>query len=183
MATVRGTPVVILALLWISLCSAAFAQVTGGTITGTVHDPSGAVVPGAEVKIKNLATGVVRTLSSNGQGLYSAPNLNPGDYTVEVSAKGFPTTSETVVLAEGAETLMDFHLKLQADMLVNVEASAPNVDLSSSNLGASVGEQVVRELPLNGRDWTSLATLEPNVHAVDTQNDIALGNNARANRG
>lgn len=170
-------------LMLLGVSRAVFSQVSGGTINGTVYDPSGAVVPGAQVEIQNSATGITRTITSNGEGFYSAPNLNPGNYEVVVSASGFRPSKENVLLTVGAEAVLNVHLTLQSVTEVTTEALAPGVELASSTLTAAVGGQAVRDLPLNGRDWTLLATLQPNVHTVDTQVDIALGNNARANRG
>src|SRR6266700_2405099 len=69
----------------------AYAQVAGGTLTGTVKDSSGAVIPNAQVVIMDVATGVTRTVSPGGAGLYTAPNLLPGTYEVRVTATGFST--------------------------------------------------------------------------------------------
>ena len=167
------------------LAPPASAQVAGGTISGTVTDPTEAVVPGANVTILNEATGVARDSVTNEQGFYSAPNLTPGRYQVTVSASGFTTVvREDVLLTVGEEVVVNTQLQVgAAAQKVEIKGEVPRIDLASSTLNATVGGQAVRDLPLNGRDWTQLATLEPGVHTVDTVQQIQLGNNARSNRG
>src|ERR1700732_3267486 len=75
--------------------SRSFAQVSGATLSGTVTDPSGSAIPKAQITIKDVATGVARVLVSDGAGLYSAPNLLPGNYEVSVTAPGFSTQRRT----------------------------------------------------------------------------------------
>src|SRR6185437_935830 len=79
----------LLSMLW--LPRPLNAQVVGATLTGTISDPSGAAIPGANVTCKNLATGVVRDVSSDAAGFYTLPNVAPGTYTVTVTADGFST--------------------------------------------------------------------------------------------
>src|SRR6267143_5461694 len=85
-------------LLFLSLSFAAFAQVTGGTISGSVTDPSAAAVPGAAVIILNQGKGESRTLTTNDNGYYSTPNLTPGRYSVTTSAPGFTSAVQSNVL-------------------------------------------------------------------------------------
>ena len=171
-------------LLSLALSPYASAQVSGGTISGTVSDPSEAAIPGAGVTIRNTATGVARALVTNESGLYSAPNLLPGPYEVTVAFSGFNTAVEKLELTVGAQAVINVQLKMGSTTEnVEVAGEAPVLTLASSTLSATVGGQTVRELPLNGRDWTTLAALEPGVHAVDTQTQIAAGSNARPNRG
>jgi len=166
-------------------CVCAFAQATGGTISGSVTDQTQAVVPGAEVVITNQATGIVRKLSTNEQGFYSAPNLLPGSYSVTVSSPGFSSTVRANVLLEvGQQVVADIQLKV-GDVTQGVEVTeeVPMIDLASSTLSSVVGGETVRDLPINGRDWTLLAALEPGVHTIEAQSPITTSGNARANRG
>jgi hypothetical protein len=88
-----------------------YAQVVGGTLSGTVFDTSKAVIPGAELSIMNVATGVTTTATTNGEGIYSAPNLLPGTYKVTISAAGFQTNEEAgITLAVGAEQVLNITL-------------------------------------------------------------------------
>ena len=166
----------------------ALAQVAGGTILGTIRDPSGAVIQDAAVAIKDVATGVIRSTSTNASGAYSAPNLRPGEYEITVSAPGFSTAQANAIsLAVGAQQTVDFVLTLgKSSAQLQVTAEVPNVDLTKSSVSAEVEGGAVRELPLNGRDWTQLATLEPGVAGIRGQiqlGSVASGSTVRTTRG
>ncbi|MBV9082221.1 MAG: TonB-dependent receptor [Acidobacteriaceae bacterium] len=160
----------------------AFAQVAGGTINGTVTDPSHAAIATAEVTITNSATQVTRKIPVNGDGFYSVPNLVPGDYEVVVAATGFETQITKLSLTVGAvEELTHAMTVANSKQQIQVLASPPAVELATSSIGDVVNEKTVRELPLNGRSWTDLANLEPGVSSV-TQPSFTTGP-ARGNRG
>jgi Carboxypeptidase regulatory-like domain/TonB dependent receptor len=165
--------------------SPAAAQVTGATLSGTVTDPSGSIIAGAEVAIRNMGTGIVRTVTTDSAGLYSAPNLIPGTYEVSVSAAGFSKAVESnLTLSVGQQQSLNMAMKVgQSSQTVTVEGSAPTVELTSATLSAQVNATTVRELPLNGRDWTQLATLQPGVNTVRTQASTSSPTTNRANRG
>jgi Carboxypeptidase regulatory-like domain/TonB dependent receptor-like, beta-barrel/TonB-dependent Receptor Plug Domain len=149
------------------------AQVVGANLSGTITDPSGAVVPNAQVAIKNSATGVVRTVTSNADGVYSAPNMQPGDYEVTVAAAGFSATTTTITLTVGADQALNLTMKVgQATQTVEVTGAAPAINLVNSALGAVNNETTVKELPLNGRSWSDLADLQPGVYSLHTQPDV-----------
>ncbi len=172
------------AALTVFLAAQAAAQVAGGAINGTVTDHTGASVPAAQVTIENSATHSFRQLITDSEGLYSAPNLTPGTYEVKVSGAGFSTILHTnVVVSVGLDITLNLQLQVgSVQQTVEVTTSPSSVDLASSSTSGLVGGRKVRELPLNGRDWTSLATLEPGVNAIRTQ--AATGFNvARTNRG
>jgi hypothetical protein len=139
------------------------AQVAGATLSGTVNDPSGAVVPNAQVSARNTATGVARTATTDSAGFYSIPNLLPGAYEVTVTAPGFSTAVQSSIeLAVGAQQQLNIPMKIgETTQRVQVTEAAPAVQLTSSTLSGEVEAQTVRELPLNGRDWTQLITLSP----------------------
>ncbi len=173
-------PLVVLVLL--PRCSQA--QVAGATLTGTVTDSSGAVIPGVEVVIKNEATNEVRTVKVGSAGVYSAPNLLPGTYDVSVTAPGFQTTEQKgIVLTVGGEQLFNVKLQVgQVTQTIEVTDEAPAVQLANSVIGGVVDNRTVQELPLNGRDWTSLATLQPGVDSMGTI-QANTGSPDRARRG
>jgi Carboxypeptidase regulatory-like domain/TonB-dependent Receptor Plug Domain/TonB dependent receptor len=160
------------------------AQVSGGTISGVVMDPSGAVIPDAKISIKNIATAFTRDVSTDAVGFYAAPNLLPGDYEVTSSALGFTTQVRTgISLSVGAQQTLN--LRMQVGIVtekVEVAGQGPAVQLTSSALSAVANSTTVRELPLNGRSWTDLATLQPGVVAVQTQPTFESSGD-RGNRG
>ena len=166
------------------IATSARAQVTGATVSGTVTDPSGAVIPNAKVSIKNTATGVTRTATTNSAGLYAAPNLQPGPYSVTVSASGFSTRVQNgITLTVGGNQVLNPTLQVgRVSSLVTVTSAAPTVQLNSSVISNVVNSTRVRALPLNGRSWTDLALLSPGVDAVTALVPFNAGS-ARGNRG
>src|SRR5437588_1910799 len=157
------------------------AQVSGATLSGVVTDEQGGPVPDAAVKIKNLGTGVTREVRTNSDGLYSAPNLNPGSYDVTISAKGFQNVVQhSVTLNVGAQQSLNISLKVGSfNQTIEVTAAPPDVQTTTSTISSTVDSTTMRELPLNGRDWTSLATLEPGVSSIPNQ----VGTGFSANKG
>ena len=168
----------------ISTRSELQAQVAGGTISGTVVDSSGRVLPNANVTISNVATGVTRSATTNEDGLYIAPNLLPGSYELKFTAPGFKSELRSgIALTVGATLTLDLTMQVgTATEKVEVTGEAPAVQLTTSDINAVVDATTVRELPLNGRSWTDLATLQPGVNAIQTQPSFAQGTD-RGNRG
>jgi hypothetical protein len=160
------------------------AQVAGATLTGTITDSSGGQVPNAQIVIKDVSTGVERTVTTNKDGFYIAANLLPAEYQVTVSVPGFNTEIKNgIKLNVGME--QEFNLVLQVGTVthrVEVTAEAPAVQLSTSDISATVQATTVRELPLNGRSWTDLAALQPGVDTIQTQPSFSSGAD-RGNRG
>src|SRR3984893_2206491 len=160
------------------------AQVAGANLSGIVMDESNAAVPDATISIKSVAMGTLREVKSNSDGFYSAPDLLAGDYDIEASAKGFSTiVLKDVTLTVGSEKSLDFTLKVgQINLRVEVTSTPTTVETSSSTLSAAVEQKTIVDLPLNGRDWTLLATLQPGVIAVRAQATTGASAN-RGNRG
>lgn len=167
----------------VAFSAPAHSQVAGATVSGTVSDPSGAAIVGATVSVQNTATGDTRDFTTDAAGFYAIPNLAPGTYKVTSTAKGFSTSVRTgLVLGVGAQQQLNFSMKLgEAAQSVEVTAEASAVQLSTSTLGGEVEARTVRELPLNGRDWTQLATLQPGVAKIESQ--MSYDTSARGNRG
>ena len=162
------------------------AQVAGAAIAGTVTDSSGAVLVHAQVLIQNTATGVTARTRTNSNGLYSVPNLIPGPYQISVTQQGFQTVVRSgITLTVGAQVTLNIPMTVGEEaQTVVVKGEASTVQLTSSSLSGVVGDQEVRELPLNGRDWTTLAALQPgvvNTASIQQSNDIV--GFARGNRG
>src|SRR5215471_4414549 len=172
-------------VLWSALSGSVAAQGTGGTVNGTITDPSGAAVRGADVVIQHKATGQVRNAATNDSGFFSVPNLTPGACDITVVAPGFATAvQENIPIAVGQTVVLNVQLNLtDVKETVEVVAAAHAVDLASSTLSDVVKGETVRELPINGRDWTMMATLEPGVHTIEAQSSIVAGGVARSNRG
>jgi len=177
------TTAVLIAVILFSLPTNA--QVAGATLSGTITDSSGGVLPNTQVVITNVATGVTTKVTTNTDGFYTSANLLPGEYEVTVSAKGYTTEERTgISLTVGAQQVFDLtlHIGSATKEVMVVTAEAPAVQLNSSDISAVVNATTVRELPLNGRSWTDLATLQPGVNRIQTQPDFAQGTD-RGNRG
>src|ERR1700682_3380967 len=172
-------------ILWICLMVSLplRAQVTGATISGTITDASGGGIVGAQVSVRNTATGINRNTTADSAGFYTVPNLIPGPYEVKVTAMGFTTAMQSnLTLAVGAQQSLNIPMKVgETSQTVQVTEAAPQIELTSSTLRGQVESQTVLELPLNGRDWTSLATLRPGVAAIEEQ--MGYETSARGNRG
>ena len=155
-------------VLSLSIPAPAWAQVAGATLSGTVTDASGAVIPQAQVYIKNTATGISTAVTVNSHGLYTAPNLLPGTYEMTASAPGFATEVRSgITLTVGVQQLLDLTMHVgQVTEKVQVTGEAPAVELATSSISAVVNGATVRQLPLNGRSWTDLATLQPGEQLV-----------------
>jgi hypothetical protein len=177
-------PLIIVVVFSLALTISLHSQVTGATLSGTVTDASGGAVPGAEITVKNIATGISKNVTADSAGYYTAPNLPAGVYEVRVSATGFTMVVQSnLTLAVGAQQQLNFPMKVgTVTDTVQVTAAAPQIELTSSTLTGQVESQTVLDLPLNGRDWTSLATLHPGVNLIENQMDYSLGS-ARGNRG
>ncbi|MGC2619354.1 MAG: carboxypeptidase-like regulatory domain-containing protein, partial [Acidobacteriaceae bacterium] len=143
-----------------------FGQVAGtGAISGVVSDPSGAVIPGATVTARNLATGEERHTASSAHGDYNFQLLAPGRYQVMVSKEGFSTATVTGVTVSVTETTTA-NAKLsigQAQQTVEVQAAGQLLQTESSTLGQVVTSQMVEDLPLVTRNYTQIIDLSPGV--------------------
>ncbi len=171
-------------MLGVGLQVEIHAQVAGGTITGTLVDGSERVISNATVSITNTATGINRTVTTNEDGLFIAPNLVPATYVLKFVAPGFKSEEKREIeLSVGATVTINMAMQIGATSeTVEVQTEAPDVQVASSDIGAVVNATTVRELPLNGRSWTDLATLQPGVNRIQTQPDFSQGTD-RGNRG
>ncbi|PYQ70838.1 MAG: hypothetical protein DMG01_26775, partial [Acidobacteria bacterium] len=154
------------------------AQGTTGSISGFVTDETGAALPGATVTIRDADTDQKRVLVADGAGRYRAQQLAPGDYEVTVELQGFRTTRlADVPLTIGQDAVVNVRLKVGGiDEQVIVTAEASMVNTRQSSVAALVDEKQIRELPLNGRDFSQLTLLQAGVTASpSTQQQVDRG--------
>jgi hypothetical protein len=151
------------------------AQVAGGAITGTVTGESGAVMPGVQISVREVSTGLARTSVTNMSGLYSVPDLSAGSFEMTVSAAGFTTQIWTTInVTTGVERILNVTMKPgPAEPAVRVTAPPALVSEPCPATCGSANANTVRDTPLNGRDWAALATLQAGVSSV--QNGSASG--------
>ncbi len=163
---------------------AARAQVSAA-ISGTVTDPSGATVPGATVTAKNVQTGETRGTVTDLAGHYWIPSLAVGDYEVQVAKQGFQELVRGGIhLVVGQEAIVDVAIKIgQVAEQFKVEADAPVVSVTAADISGVVGAQQVKDLPLNGRSYDELMTLNPGVvnFTSEKTGGIGVSNSTAAN--
>ena len=165
-------------LLAVVLCGIAVAQVNTGTIVGTISDSSGAVVPGANVTVKNVGTGQERSAETSASGDYAVPDLVAGHYTIKVTHPGF-----------SAATVPDFELKVAQRTTINTvlqvgqtnetvvvtSSSVPLLTTDSSSVGQVVDTEAVASMPLNGREAWQLTQLTPGAAYVPGGANLPTG--------
>ena len=159
------------------LTAAALAQDTA-TLTGTVRDNTGAVIPGAAVALANVATGEARQLKTNSAGEYVGAALPPGRYDLTVTAAGFRTyQAQGVTLRVAQNARIDVNMQVGSaheEVTVHGEGLA-QVNTQSSELGGTITGKEVTQLQLNGRNFTQLITLVPGVSNQTGQDEGVVG--------
>ena len=135
------------------------------TLSGVVRDPTGAVVPGATVRVTNVNTQVTGTAETNSTGYYVVSDLIPGTYTIAVQKEGFKTAARSEFTLEVAQAAtVDFQLELgQTSQQVSVSAAPPLIQREDATVGQVIGPTAMVELPLNGRNYFDLAKLSPGI--------------------
>jgi hypothetical protein len=173
---------VVLALIFNHL-PAAQAQSTRGTVTGTITDPSGAVIPNAEVTLANPATGVAVKLHTNSAGIYRFEAVLAGEYNVVASAEGFQKSESGVSITVGATVGRNFVLKIGSATTVEVSEELPELQTSDSVRSAAISANQMATLPINSNNSLNLMLLIPGVVASKTgggnDNGIGAVNGAR----
>ena len=157
------TALLAIAALSVAVARAGVAQTTSGLITGTVLDPTGAVVPKATITVTDLGTHLVRIATSDERGYYIIPQLPPATYSVVISKQGFATAERPPLqLHVNDEATIDFKLTLGSSVQrVEVTAAAPPLNTTSATIGDVVDHETTVDLPLNGRQFTDLTLLSP----------------------
>ena len=160
----RRTACLFLAMIVLVFANTISAQEFRGTISGTVSDPNGAIVPGATVTVKNNETNITNTITTNDEGAYTMPLLQPGAYTVSAAASGFKTsTVENVNVRVDDRLTIDVQLQVGAAAEVNIIANSEIIEQGSVTTGTLVSTRQIEELPLaEGAPYT-LATQAPGV--------------------
>src|ERR1700761_799282 len=157
----------------------AFGQVDEGSIVGLVQDPSGAVVPGAQVSLLNTDQGITLNTTTSGSGEYTFSPVRIGNYSVSASAPGFSTTTQ-----QNLNVKLDQHLQVNIQLktgaateTVQVTTAPPELQTEEGSVGQTVTGQSVNNLPLNGRNFTFLAQLGAGVNTpqADTRGNAASG--------
>jgi hypothetical protein len=148
------------------------SQAATGTILGAVSDETGAMLPGVTVTVTNSDTSFVRTLVTDPNGRYAAPNLAPGPYVIKATLQGFGTVLRAgITLTVGREAVVDLTMKVgEMASEVTVTAEAPSVDLKTSSTGSVITGGQIQAIPLNGRSYVELTSLTPGVLIDQTGN-------------
>src|SRR3954454_20406867 len=159
-------------LIIVGFTGMAFAQT--GQITGLVSDPAGTSVPGANVAVTNVDTGIKRETSTNDQGYYTFALLNPGNYELTIQKTGFKAMTRPAIKLDVSQVArVDLTLTLgELKDSVTVIAEAPILTSESANIGHTIGNKKILDLPLNGRDFTQLATLVPGAISRGTNSSL-----------
>jgi len=171
-----------LLLLSSLLAAICFAQFGTGEISGVLTDPSGAPLPNAEIKLKNQATGIVKTAATDSQGRYTALDLPAGRYSIEVRVEGFKTyTRSDIELVTSTRSSQNISLELGAvTESVEVTASSAQVEVLSATVGKVVEGRMFRDIPLNGRNLTSIMLLKAGVSSTAAPNAFRPTGDARS---
>ena len=152
------------------LSAAALAQTTSGTIRGTVADETGGILPGVEVTVTNVDTGATRLAISDDEGRYQVPELTPGNYEVSAALTGFTTAVRSGIgITVNRQARVDLTLSVgEISERVVVTGEAPQVDTTSSTIVGLVDEAKIADLPLNGRSFTDLITIQMGTFELPT---------------
>ena len=147
------------------------AQTFRGTLLGTVTDATGAVIPGAAISVKNMDTGIERTTASNSDGAFTVPELPVGRYSASVTMTGFnPYQADGLEVTVGSQVNLNIVLQTGSQKEeVIVSGNALQVETTSNTLGETLTTQDVKNLPINGRDYTKLIYLSPGVSGSPDQ--------------
>ncbi len=173
----------LIALLFaVAVGSICFAQTDTARLQGTVTDPNGAAIVKAKVAVTNTGTGRVSTAETNDQGYYVVPALPAGQYHMDVAQQGFEKSSRDFELQVSQIAVVDFQMVVgSVNQSIEVSTASPVIDAGDSAIGTVIEGRQVTELPLNGRNFTQLATLVPGAsRGIPTGSNSATGVNNNA---
>jgi len=153
--------------LWCVAVSAAVvcvAQAPVGSLTGVVHDSTGAIMPGVNVVVTNKDTGLERKMTTSAEGIFSAASLPAGNYAIKASATGFRTLDASATVQAGQVTNADLELQVGAEAeVISVQDQAAQISYDSHDISGVITHQNIESLPVNGRSFLQLSMLEPGV--------------------
>jgi hypothetical protein len=185
-------PGAVVCLLILVAAGLVRGQTPTGAIAGVVRDPSGAAVAGAQVRLTNPATGLMRTAVTSGEGNYSFTVLQAGEYELSLEVNGFRRAVRPATVEAGATTNADFDLVVgEANDSMTINGASPQIRYDSHTIGGTVTQRQIQDLPLNGRSFLELAKLEPGVQPPTRTSSNRLfvpalgqpqGNNGRGTR-
>jgi len=150
--------------LLIAFAPSADAQsTTAGAIGGSVADQSKAVIPGASVSVKNVGTNTSSTATTDESGRFRIINLQPGEYSVEVTVKGFsPYKRGNVIVEVGLVTSLEIELSVAGTVeTIETTAEAPVINTQQQDFASNINQKAINELPINGRRWSNFALMTP----------------------
>ena len=169
-ARLSALRVSLIALFFVSILymTQAQAQTTNASVNGSVNDPSGASIAGAQVTAKNIGTGLTETATTSDAGTYTLRTLPPGTYTITIAKQGFTTSVQNGLLlsVSQAATLKTILTVGATNETVSVTAAGSVINQSTAELSEVINERSVKQLPLNGRDPSSLVLLAPGMTNV-----------------
>ena len=165
------------------------AQAPVGSLLGTAHDSTGAIMPGVTVTVTNKDTGLQRNMTTSAEGIFSAASLPAGNYVVKASATGFRPMEVAATVQTGQVTNVDLELQLGAETeVVNVQAESAQISYDSHEISGVITHEDIQNLPVNGRSFLQLSMLEPgvtvtanNVGQYNKQFDVSILGASSAN--
>lgn len=183
---VHGAVRFVLAMVLVAGNSAlALAQITAATVSGTVRDETGSMLPGATVEAVNADTGLTRTVVTDPTGHFAITGLAPGRWMMKGTLQGFAAFETQLVLAVAQQAAMHIVLKVSATAeSITVVGASPLIDTQNAALSAVVTEETIEQLPLNGRNYIDLALLQPgvaNFHEKDSSTSSNRGTKFNVN--
>jgi hypothetical protein len=158
------------------LCAIAIlAQAPVGSLTGTLHDTTGAVMPGVAVTVTNKDTGLERNMNTSAEGIFSASSLPAGEYRIKAVATGFRTLEKIATVQTGQVVSVDLEMQVGAEAeVINVQAEAAQISYDSHEISGVITHANIESLPVNGRSFLQLSMLEPGVSV--TANNVGQFN-------
>jgi hypothetical protein len=174
-ATLSGGILLVAAFILLFPCFVS-AQIDTGSVVGIVSDPSGAAIPGATVTLSNEASGVSRSVTTNGDGEYQFAAVIPGTYSVQATAQNFESAVSThIEIDVQSRPAINFTLKVgPSSQVVEVSSITPVLQTETADVGGVIQSEQINDLPLNGRRYSDLALLEAGIQ----RNQVNANNTA-----